>query len=430
MKTPLLTHLLAATFLLSACAGKSPRTSIEERPAARLGDQPAFARLERTPQGFRFTELAFSTPPSDQAWINLNSLAPVFSTETEEGCAVGAGLLGLPKAKPCSTLDPTKFRVDKMDGAQKFAKAITTAVTYGTTGTARLTNVEFDREAYKAAVAEAEVALGLTRKEVLEAVDGIHDEWTSLRNSYLTDHRSIKPEVNVLDRSGFFKEGLIDFTQNVSVTPRALTNPQSLDRLRIVSPLSQAALSQHLETKLRSLWQEQASSYRVVCSNTARGGFTIRMTCPPSVGRSKELASTFTVSAEILSRSFSRALPKTFEAADTRLRASFNSEVVTLKNLTNSFITVDAISVYYQGQISTKSKLAITLPPQSDSKPLSLSEYFQSLPSIGRRETTASESARRSIRFGLAVKYETQSQGQFTLFRETETSELDAFNTQ
>jgi hypothetical protein len=315
-----------------------------------------------------------------------------------------------------------------MDSVQTFAKVLQTVGTYGTAGTARTTNVVFDRDAYTKAVTEADKALGVTRKELLEAVERIYGEWDELSKSYLLDLGSVTPQITVTDRSGFFKEGQVSYMQNVTITPRQIVSPQSLDLLKFANPLSLELLTKHFETNLRSAWREQASSYRVACSDIARGGFSIRVTCPRLALRTKNSASTIPISVEVLSRTFARVIPRAFEARDPRLHAIFALDVVKLRNATNAFITIDAISVYYQGKISTKSNLAITLPPQSESAPLSLAEYFQSLPSTARKETTAAESARRSIKFGLAFSYQTPSQGRLTLFREVEMSELEAIN--
>jgi hypothetical protein len=74
--------------------------------------------------------------------------------------------------------------------------------------------------------------------------------------------------------------------------------------------------------------------------------------------------------------------------------------------------------------------MAITLPPQSESRPVELIDFFRTLSSTARFDTTANDAGLRTLKYGIAAKYSVQSRGQFTLFREQEMAELEVLRAQ
>lgn len=127
-----------------------------------------YAILEQTTAGYRFMEISFRSPTDRmQPWVALMSGSPVFFTEPETNCAVGEsrGNVNV-NARRCQSLLAKLFRAEKKSGSQKLTNALGALSTLGMSGSLRMTDIDFDEEAYRKAFMEADAHMPVPRERM------------------------------------------------------------------------------------------------------------------------------------------------------------------------------------------------------------------------------------------------------------------------
>lgn len=109
----------------------------------------------------------------------------------------------------------------------------------------------------------------------------------------------------------------------------------------------------------------------------------------------------------LLGREFSRVTPSSFKAEDRIVSAEWMPTGIRITNKTNNYLTIDAVTVYYEGTAKTVGGEDFSnhreLPPGTDAF---ISSPFTRDDAIDMT-LTREEAIRRTLRFGLALKYRT-----------------------
>jgi hypothetical protein len=414
---------------LAACASNSNQISNKMPPG--LGKVPVYAKLVSAAGLYRFGELSFTKPNGAEPWVLLNTLSPAFETKVEKNCFIGTGLLlGADKGQNCKTANEAQFRTASMGTLQAVAKGVTTALTYGLTGTNRMVDVTFDRAAYDAAISQAEAALGVPRAELLQEVDEGVARMSSANDAYKTDGGRVKVKLSVADDSGFFSDGDVDFTKLAVLRYATMPKIENVSSIHIEDGLSRARVRELFSEIIDKANQGALANYSVQCSATSARGFRFVMTCPASIQRVAGSQAELPLRVRVSSRDFADVRPKTFAAVDKSIRANLEGDRLIITNLTQSYIKIEAVSFYYQNKISTKQGDAISLPPLAENDSVRFSSFSHQLPSQERNAITRQSRKSNTVQFGIAIKYSVQGQGDFTLFKDQVMPELDLLSAQ
>jgi len=409
---------------LAACASNPNQVSNKTPPG--FGKAPVYAKLVSTAGVYRFGELSFTKPNGAEPWVLLNTLSPAFETKVEKNCFVGTGLLlGADKGQNCKTVNEAQFRTASMGTLQAAVKGVTTALTYGLTGTNRMVDVTFDRAAYDAATLQAETALGMPRAELLQEVDEGVARMSSAIDAYKADGGRVKVKLSVADDSGFFSDGDVDFTKLAMLRYATMPKIEDLPSIHVAASLSRVRVRELFSEIIDKANQGALANYPVQCTETSARGFRFVMTCPASIQRVAGSQAELPVRVRISSRDFVDVRPKTFAAIDKNIRANLEGDRLIITNLTQSYIKIEAVSFYYQNKISTKQGDAISLPPLAVNDGIRFSSFSRQLPSQERSAITRQSRKSSTVQFGIAVKYSVQGGGDFTLFKDQIMPELD-----
>lgn len=409
---------------LASCASSPNQASDKTHPG--LGNVPVYAKLVSTAGAYRFGELSFARPNSAEPWVQLNTLSPAFETKIEKNCFIGTGLLlGADKGQNCKTINEAQFRAASMGALQAVAKGVTTALTYGLTGTNRMVDVTFDRTAFEAAIVQAEAALGTPRAELLQEIDEGVARMSAANDAYKTDGGRVKTKLSVTDDSGFFSDGDVDFTKLAVLRYASMPKVENVPSIRVEEGLSRARVREFFSEIIDKANQGALGNYAVQCTATSAKGFRFVMTCPPSVQRIAGSQVALPLAVKISSRDFADVRPQTFTAIDKNIRTNLDGDRLIITNLTQSYIKIEAVSFYYQNKISTKQGDAISLPPLAENDSVHFSAFSRQLPPQERNAITRRSRKSSTVQFGIAVKYSVQGSGDFTLFKDQVIPELE-----
>jgi hypothetical protein len=417
--------LCGSVFVLVACASNPERQA--EKSAPSIGNAVVYAKLTSTPGGYRFSDISFAKPSnSTDAWVVLNSLNPAFETKPEKNCFIGTALLiGPDKGKNCSTINEAQFRSTSMGTFQAIAKGVTTAITYGMTGTSRMVDVTFDRAAYDAAVSQADAALAVPRSEILQEVDAGVVRLYASGDAYKADGAKVQTKLSVVDESGFLNDGDIDFKKMVVLRYASIPAFESVPGIQLDASVSRDRIRRQFKDVIDKANLEGFSNFAVRCADNYAKGFRFTMTCPSAVQRKVGGVAELPVQVKVTGRDFVSVRPKAFSASDKNLRATLEGDRLVITNLTQSYIKVEAISFYYQTKISTKQGDAISLPPLGENDSVRFFSFTHLLPSMDRTGITKQSRKASTVQFGLAIKYSVQGAGDFTLYKDQVIPELD-----
>lgn len=435
---------LAVTILVVGCTASNPtRPNTTSGPPVKAGSTPGsvtqptyigkhdlYGLLVETHGRYVIARLRGDTPPKDRPWFRLNDLKPMFDTSSEQNCYMGIGILG-PGAKDnkdeCKSLNKTLFRVERAGVLNRAMQGAVLAITYGTSGTGRITNVVFDRDAYTQAVREATSANGADRGEIVEAYEALWAQWERETREYEAYGReSISLRFKVTDRSGLYREGDLTPGARVLVGNNKLTPPSSLIDSDVHSERPLSVIGR-LDQQLRALWRNESSHFPFICQEGIVKGYNVDLKCPDRIPRTQG-KQTIDIPVIVKSKDFRQVLPAAFYAKNEDMAAEIKGNDIVFYNNTDSFLTIEAVSIYYGGKIHTQSGLASELAPQSNTgpNPIRLSDFLRRLPSAERRNMTAAALKAKNVEFGIAVKYSKDSNNnKRTLFKSVSFNEYE-----
>lgn len=432
---------------LCACASEPPEIKrAEAAPAGNyyVGTRPVYAHLEQGSGGSWIlkTVTASDNPPDDGYLVRLNDLAPSFDIRIAE-CEPQT----YPNYHKCNPGQP--FR-DKQIGVM--GKIISGGIAAGTAGKvtdlSRTYRTSFDEAAFNQAVDEALINTGLhnKRREFLAALERYdtlfssgQSELATLRNNTLSSYEntedlsfSVRPKITGLTR---YYSADIDFRDLVRVEAQTSKGSMSatLERKDILPcdarrcvAAANAALSALtaevalVKRNLNSTLAQSTSEYKLYCDKTSHGGYSFNLDCLDTVSPTN--VKDIPVTLHILSRDFNGLYPK-FSIDDDNLSVDIEGDQIKFRNHTNSYLSVNAQTIYYNSQVQTRSEPIEIAPGVTIRR--SINDFVTPAIQIeaSYRQMTPDKAERTSFRFGFAARYRLAESGE-----ETTLYDLRSFN--
>jgi hypothetical protein len=436
---------------LLACGGKSNVNDDPVVPAAvgsvYLGDDPVYAILEPGSDGsWVFSRLIPDEVAAEGEFlVRLNDLAPAFDTRVAE-CA--------PQAYPLNhKCNPTHPFRDREIGVVK--RIVNAGVAAGTAG--QITEVNgtykttFDEARLNTAVDEALINSGLNQdRPVLFERLARYQAALVLRSAELNNiyagalqsyEEGAAESVNLVAQLNGLTEYYgddVDFGELITVRPRQSSRRAAvaLTAGEPVLPCPTRSCLQKLDTAYADLERKyqqaragvedelasRTAAYEIDCGATAHAGYNFTLECPSQITRNAEQPQQVPVRVTLLSRDFVDLYPA-FELGDDRLTARSDGETLILGNLTSSYLSVSAVTLYYNSRLNTVS-LPKTLAPMA-TQTVPLAQLASPPISVEARylDMTPDKAARADFSHGFALKYELSGDGtERTLHR------VDSFN--
>lgn len=393
------------------------------------GTKPVYAHLETGSGGSWLlgTITESDAPPADGYLVRLNDLAPAFDTRTAE-CEPQ----NYPANHKCNPSQP--FR-DKEVGV--VGKIISGGIAAGTGG--KITDISgtyvtsFDEPAFNKAVDEALTNTGLAEDRQLllqlhedygtRAAEGraelrrLNEELVEAHQSTASLDVGVSPTITGLRE---YYSGDIDFRELVDIVPidepgRALRLPDQEGVLPCEARLCLQSARERMADLERMLASEEAAiraaqadpeaRYRIACEAGRYAGYTLAVECPESVSRGQLADEPIPVSVTVLARDFDALYPD-LRIGDEALEVDISEGIVRLSNLTNSYLTVTAQTLYYNSRIETITGTVDIAPGVTVEQPIQ--ELASTAMAVESRYEgmTPDKAARTTFRFGYAARYQ------------------------
>lgn len=426
------TATLCAAAALTACAGSETTDAEASQDNVYLGDEPVYAVLERRGDG-QWTlgrVLGDNAAPGDGFLLRLNDLAPAFDTRPAE-CEPR------PYAENdrCNPLNP--FREKDMGVV---GKIVDTGIAAGTGGkissVSRSYTTTFDELTFNAAVDEALLLTGLdrSRPDLLEGLRQLErriadqnaeiaDVATRTIRAYERDKReNIVFDLEVDGLEQYYSRDIdpadfVDVLGNAPAASQRAVTREAADILPCNAEDCIDKLNARLDDldrehddrlrKLRDRLATETRSYAVDCDATEHDGYHFRLSCPDDVARKDDGLIVLPVRMTILSRDFRHLFPS-FARSDDSLSATVEDGRLWLENLTDDYVDVQSVSLYYNSHINTVADddgMLDLAPHQRKIRPLA--DFSSTRIDIESEfaNMTPDKAARSEFSFGLAIKY-------------------------
>lgn len=425
---------VAAILTCAACGGNKPQDTPANKstePAGNYfaGTTPIYALLQSGSGGsWVFTTITDSDAMPDSGYlVRLNDLKPAFDIRVAE-CSPQL----YPESHRCNPSHP--FR-DKDAGV--LDKLISGGIAVGTAG--KVTDISagyetaFDEPAFNQAVDEALINSGLqlSRQELIADLDRYRDllatsqrelgelERQANQNKSALSNRykfEVRPVVSGLTQ---YYAGDLDYDKLISLQPQS-NDASSLAELKAVSLLPcqvrnclndtrQAIVTLEEDIKrqkqgFESLLSPESITFDVSCDESQAGSYLVRLQCPPEFVLVRDVVTTLPVQVQILARDFSALVPN-FSVADEQLEVQVQGAEMRFTNPTSTYVSVSAVTVYYNSQVETHPVSIELAPGVSVARPID--EFLT--PGIEVESSyagmTPGKAAGASFSFGLAVRY-------------------------
>ncbi|MBZ9612699.1 hypothetical protein [Rheinheimera maricola] len=363
---------LAAVFFVAGCA--SNKVKVRPVPEKIVSDFTVFAKLDVTPEGrYFFRDFSFGAVSNV---INLNTLRHNIKTalvKCDEG--ISAGDKKTDEDPECKQDKLAMFRIKNI----------------------KHNTISFDEELFEKALAEALVAQ--PREQLIAEFNKIYhqspqffaDKQAEFDKRWQYLNAKLPGALVVNDNSQLY-----DGTPKVYIVKN--------DPIRTYSG---ASFFWQSSNEFRSKLQEVANN------DYAKTRFTLRCEglesffhtisgCEQEWGPLDELEIKPVVYKIDRVRNYGYA--PMFKASDTYVSATSDRHgVMTLTNLTDSYVTIDSLSLYVGDEIKNLSNLNLSLPPRSINKDIMLHKYSiysrKSFNNIRKADLV------KSINIGMAIKY-------------------------
>lgn len=422
-KTPLYIIILTliTSFYITSC-GLAPHKSKPQLTITKykyVGSTDLYGLLVKTRDGYRFTKFSFEYD-NNQPYVRINDLRPMFDTGIRRYCPANARN----PRNECYT-DSRMFR--------------------GRTRVYRSSyNNVFDINAYNSAIIDAtqELALENKRELFINAVFGYHEKYTKLKDDYVIklekkyqkfnniNNRKFK-EIHLvksyIDKTGLIKHFKNNIKLDLEYKPKSHTNipSYSLDRWNLIYADDLKRTFSNQTLKLKEIYEHNidlisksrlSDLISVKCKGMAVYNIELDVSCLKPVITSNN---TILVKVSLNYVTLKTPLPEKLILNDKNLILEYNDGNINFHNKSKKYIRIEAVSVYFDGDISTKNKFGYELPPQSSSK------NGVNISSIGNNSYQSidfridgSKYSKKVFDFGFAVKYKTMnSSKEHTLYK-------------
>lgn len=295
------------------------------------------------------------------------------------------------------------------------------------------TTYVYDDEAYRKALQEAVGTSGFTperRAAIFRDYEAITAVYHKALESLKLEHAVVKSrygqavtlELVTKDESGFWTQA-DDTAIKISTQAPPLAAPESL----LVAPESLPFIGRYFANFGRnadSLIAEVLGAYAVQAEKLRKDwalpkqftfscsyndSYHVTIDCPSPKTYSDQPIRVI-VPVTVHSKKEYQLYFPWMAKADENVRVTVGKEGVVAENLTGAFLTVDVISLYWNGRIATNSDVKIELPPHGAMRsPYALREfdltYLEGAQSFVLRDVTRKKLADTHVRAGFAMKY-------------------------
>lgn len=310
-----------------------------------------YAKLERTHNGYEFTSFSLNPENKEEPWVSLQHSSPLWDIETEN-C-----LRGLASAEmKCSTADEKLFRFDStMSSKQAAAWGTLTVLSLGLWATMPPGQVQFDHKLYKTAYADA---YSNFEEQLKENPANFILEFSLNYKDILAKSATADINSKIKNNTGFRFPYASPSDLSLSVTPFLKEYFSNINELN-----SYAKLLSEINTQNKHI----DKAYKVNCNKTTIRDFSISQKCGKVEYNTQKHNLFANVTTEVLSKNRIRVAPSNLAARDKNFQVDITDRDITLKNTSDKFVTVRAISFYGdEGNIRTWTPSeSLVLPPQS-----------------------------------------------------------------
>lgn len=391
---------LAAVFFVAGCASNQAVDGGNKPAVTEIkSDLPVYAKLDLTPEGkYYFSEFSFVEFKDS---VNLNTLSHNLHTG-KVGCEDEIYNLHSNKKEKnelCHDKVLASFRTSSQDGqtmALNTISVLVTAVSLGTQAHSYRFS-SFSDELFFKALNEALTAQ--PREQLISQFNSIYQQskqtFAEKKTAYDNKWRDLNAK---LEKALVVK----DNSQLYQGKPEVYVHPTSPVREKASTSVKWGSASD-LTAKLQEAANKEYAEGRwtLIC-HSIHGFNHTHSGCEQRWGTADELTMQ-PVLYTIDSASRYRYTPM-FNASNAHISAvSDKSGRITLTNLTNSFLTVDSLSLYVGQDIQTLSNLNVQLPPRGVNRSLSLTKYsnFKTTNLVNVKKADLEH----SVNLGLAMKY-------------------------
>lgn len=391
---------LAAAMMLAGCASNQAVDGDNKPVVAEINsDLPVYAKLDLTPEGkYYFSEFSFKEFKNS---INLNTLSHNLNTR-KVGCQDEIYNIGPDKQEKtelCHDKVLSSFRTSSYTGeamAQNTLSVLITVLSFGTQAHSYRFS-SFDNELFSKALNEALTAQ--PREQLISQFNSIYQQSSQIFAQNKTAYDNKWQElIDKLEKVLVVK----DNSQLYQGKPEANIHPSPSVSDKVSIDFRWGSGSD-LSAKLQEAANnEYAKGGWLLICRPIRGFKHTHSGCDQRWGIADELT-VKPVLYTIDSASRYRYIA-VVNASNAHVSAvSDRSGRITITNLTNSFLTIDSLSLYIGRDIETLSNLNVQLPPKGVNYSLSLTKYsnFQ----MTNLANVKKSHLARSVNLGLAMKY-------------------------
>lgn len=391
---------LAAVFLVAGCASNQTKVDDSKQVVTEIkSDLPVYAKLDLTPEGkYYFSEFSFKEFNNS---VNLNTLSHNLNT-SKVGCQDEIYNLRSEKREKtelCHDKVLASFRTSSQDGnsmALNTISVLVTAISLGTQAHSYRYS-SFNEELFFKALNEALTAQ--PREQLISQFNSIYQQskqtFAEKKMAYDNKWRDLNAKLEkalvVKDNSQLYKgKPEVYIHPSFPVSDKASIDFRWESGNDLSAKLQEAANNEYAKGR-----------WTLIC-HSAHGFKHTHSGCEQRWGTADDLT-VKPVLYTIDSASRYRYIAVVNVSNAHVSAVSDKSGRITLTNLTNSFLTIDSLSLYIGQDIETLSNLNVQLPPKGVNQSLTLTKY-SNFQMTNLANVTKSHLA-RSVNVGLAMKY-------------------------
>jgi len=271
----------------------------------------------------------------------------------------------------------------------------------------------FSKKVTKQDIVTPQITTKGTPKFVSPKIESYTNESTTMNDIFPVEN------IDELEQKLVRAEKDITYLKNINNT-RNRTNFQVVEKSNLANQVLMSDYLKYLDEEELGLSWIKSPNTVYLLQNTE---YDLRLPSNTKISAEKannKIASTLTIKGV----NFSDVLPKYYKHQNPELSTQLNGEIITLNNTTDSFITIDAISLYHEGKVLTTGKdddyqNLYEMAPKTI-KRISISKRFR-LDSLDTtyNNLTLDRAQKTKISFGFAIKYRvTESDRPKTIYKE------------
>jgi len=213
------------------------------------------------------------------------------------------------------------------------------------------------------------------------------------------------PKIRVIDNSGLFTRNPRIFARDIRIFANQVLPMASPGTLNANSVDELLRLAKKRNTKSIKDISVLVSSVNVSCKNWMVKDVQYRLRCPVKISSA---SSEVDIDVIVDSLDYDFVLPSDMKAEDETFLIKLDGFSFYLENKTKSYVTVDSISFYHNGEVSSSIKLGHEMAPYSHSpknRKFGIFSLGASERTMRFEKVTKKRSLSTYVNYGVALKY-------------------------